>query len=336
MFFLLLLDFIIYITIIVTLHLILKKYLNNIESYALYNTKNNNETEVTKENNNDINDDEEVSWDEISVEKNLSEQIITESVDTPDVDNSSKHTKNIDNNLNYSDALFRLNDRQLFNNTDKNSKTKYMHGANELWAQNNKMSELLQNHSPNELEQQYSSYWNDIKDQNITTQSYDNIVNLRNKESETYFHSNKKTNIDIKDINKQYLQNINNNTNNLSESNNTNENSSSDITNDKINTDNTLDYTSLNNNSIYDKDVIQNQYNTLKIPKNVDSFLKQETNDVDLNNKDSKVNTQHKIQKENIELSDVRNTFAINNNSSLINSSQNIEAFENHDNMSSL
>ena len=216
MFFLLLLDFIIYITIIVTLHLILKKYLNNIESYALYNTKNNNETDVTKENNNDINDDEEVSWDEISVEKNLSEQIIAESVDTPDtpdVDNSSKHTKNIDNNLNYSDALFRLNDRQLFNNTDKNSKTKYMHGANELWAQNNKMSELLQNHSPNELEQQYSSYWNDIKDQNITTQSYDNIVNLRNKESETYFHSNKKTNIDIKDINKQYLQNINNNTN---------------------------------------------------------------------------------------------------------------------------
>ena len=335
--FLLLLDFIIYVTIIVTLHLILKKYLGNIESYAVYDTKKNSS-------NNYITNDEEASWDEVSVQHNIPEQIkvnsnnVANTDDTADdtADENTKYTKNIDNNLNYSDALFRLNDRQLFNNSNKTTNTEYKHGAHKLWEQNNKMSELLQNHSPNELEQQYSSYWNDIKDQNITTQSYDNIVNLRNKESETYFHSNKKTNVDIKDINEQYLQNINNNTNNLSESNNTNDNSSSEITNDKINTDNTLDYTSLNNNSIYDKDVLQNQYNTLKIPKNVDSFLKQETNDVDLNNKDSKVNTQHKIQKENIKLSDVRNTFAINNNSSLINSSQNVEAFENYDNLSTL
>lgn len=320
----LLLDFIIYTSIIIIIHTILKNYLHNLHMYnkPLRETMNNNLSDDTIDltNDNDY-DDEETSWDEVVVEKNKKDVICKHE---PKIMHTSE--KNIDNDT-HGQTVNILDDRRLFNNTNNTN----IHSANGLWQKNKDTSELLNNNIVNELEQQYASYWSEVKDETITTQTYDNIINLRNKESETYFVDTHDPNMDIKELNKHRLSNLNTKTT---------KNASSDSNNDPINSNNTLDYKSLGNTTIYDNAIIGEQYNTLKHATDVASFLKTETDHVELDeNKDEDKDEEtplRNIQKETIELSDVRTTYAFNSKSHLMKPQPTIEAFENFSNMSTI
>jgi len=262
-------------------------------------------------------DDEETSWDEVVVEdSNKNVNCKNASI----LLNGSE--KNIDNNT-HGQTINILDDRRLFNNVNNAN----IHSANGLWQKNKDTSELLNNNIVNELEQQYASYWGEVKDETITEQTYDNIINLRNKESETYFTDTHDPNMDINELNKQRVTNLNTAAT---------RNTSSESNNDSINSNNTLDYKSLGNTTIYDNTIIGEQYNTLKNASNVASFLKTETANVDIDKRDEEESPIQNIQKETIELSDVRTTYAFNSKSHLMKPQPTIEAFENFSNMSTI
>tara|TARA_B110000908_G_C10233609_1_gene441969 strand:+ start:225 stop:1088 length:864 start_codon:yes stop_codon:yes gene_type:complete len=262
-------------------------------------------------------DDEETSWDEVVIEK-TNKNVICKN--EPIIMNTSG--KNIDNDT-HGKTINILDDRRLFNNADNSN----IHSANGIWQKNKDTSELLNNNIVNELEQQYASYWSEVKNENITEQTYDNIINLRNKESETYFTDAHDPNMDINELNKQRLTNLNTAAT---------RNTSSESNNDSINSNNTLDYKSLGNTTIYDNAIIGEQYNTLKNASNVASFLKTETANVDIDKRDEEESPIQNIQKETIELSDVRTTYAFNSKSHLMKPQPTIEAFENFSNMSTI
>ena len=279
---------------------------------------------------NEDNEDEESSWDEVSIEtKPISNEVVNNIPNVPNAQDTSPiiQSKKVDNN-NYEDRMTILNDRQLFNTVNNTN----MHDAKGLWKKNKDSSELLNNNVSNELEQQYASYWNQVKNEHITPQSYDNIINLRDQESKTYFNSDtssdihSSTTVNVHDINAQRLSSIGNN---IQPPQHDIQNNSSDIVHDRINSNNTLDYKSLNNDTMFNKgNVLDKQYGVLESHPDVDSFLKTNPPNIETSGDD--------IQRETIELSDVRNTYALNQNNSIINTNHEIEAFETFSNFSNI
>jgi len=342
---LLVLDFIIYTAVIVILHVILKNYLHNniysIEGLPTGITQSTYEAEINSDGGENQDGDDEASWDEISIQHKVINKDKTMYTDKETDSYMIQPTQ-----PKMDESMFILNDRKLFNSHNNNSKHLTQKG---MWEQYSNQSELLQNDSSNTLENQYVSYWNDVKDEKICSQSYDSIVNLRTKEMETYFDQKQVNHIDIKDINKQKLLDINNRIAPTITTNNIDPKHASKVNeNNSVNSNNTLDFKALDNNSIYDKhNILEKQYSTLKQPIDTASFLKMEqVEKIKLNNEDVSDDREYKLKKNDIELSDVRhnniqlsdtrNTFAINHNSPLIKQDEVVEAFEDTGNMATI
>ena len=162
---------------------------------------------------------------------------------------------------------------------------------------------------------------------------------------ETFFDDTRVDHIDIQEVNKKKLLDINNRISpeipkssvKSSDTENVNKNNS-------INSNNTLEFKPLKNNTMFDKhNLLEQQYNTLKTPVDTDSFLKTEqVEKVKFENEEQKDDDrEYKLKKEtkelsdirlnNLNLSDTRNTFTIINDSPLMNQGKTIEPFEAYD-----
>ena len=337
---LLILDFIIYTAVIVILHVILKNYLHNniysIEALRFTNGSQTNEMNnpyynIVNDNNDNNTDNEidEASWDEVSIQH----KIINNDTKMYTDKESDSYTEQNEAN----EELFMLNDRKMFNSVNNSSKHLTQ---KDMWTEQSQQSELLRNDTS-----KYSSYWKDIKDEKISTQSYDSIVNLRSKEMETFFDDTRVDHIDIQEVNKQKLLDINNRISPEIPKSNVNTSDTENINkNNSINSNNTLEFKTLNNKSMFDKhNILEKQYNTLKTPVDTDSFLKTEqVEKVTFENEKQKDDDrEYKLKKNTKELSDIRlndlnlsdtrNTFTIINDSPLMNQGKTIEPFEAYD-----
>tara|TARA_B110001450_G_C17526686_1_gene442861 strand:+ start:6 stop:821 length:816 start_codon:yes stop_codon:yes gene_type:complete len=169
---LLILDFLIYTAIIVILHLILKNYLhnNNTHAVSIKSLQLDSETENVE--------DDVASWDEVSVQQEVINPNTTAHTEQPEEPYSLQPEQD------QSNKEFYMIDRAMFNVQNKHVENIT---RETLWNQNHTKSELLQNDVSNDLDKQYSTYIQDIKDETIPSQSYDSIVDLRSQEEKTYF-----------------------------------------------------------------------------------------------------------------------------------------------------
>ena len=299
MFFLFILDIIIYISIVLILHIILKKNLDTGNTSVESFTKNENKTKHTTDTNKDVannnaseTEEDTASWDEVHVSK---QPVNTEQPEQPEQPVEQP-------------SFSILDDRTLFNHSNSSR----LQGQ-DTWTGNDP-SELLQNKFSNSLDEQYAPLYKDLDSIKITKQSYDNVISLRSKEFDSYFSQNNETTSGAEQPNKPMLDINNNIGNHLNVQKINPEHSSNVLADEAPFSSNTLNYKSLDNTTIFNKNTpIVEQYNTVKEFTDGEQFLKKEQVD-NMDDVTIQDNRERKLKKEGIRLSDVRNTYAISNN----------------------
>lgn len=284
----LILESLIYLIVIIILHRIIKLYVLNKEYLT---------------NGFDTNFDTAESWDELEPREQFSNiekpDVGDNNNDDEDDDDESEEEGNIldndqiiNNNENetveneeeLNDRLNLLNDRFSINSYNNCNISK----TNLNYANINQ-SEILNNTDGDSLNKQFETYWTQAKNTDVITEkTFDSIVMLRNNEEKTYFANEEPNKVhNINEVNDTYLNHLNNKIV-----------PSEQVDNTPNNSENNLNY----------DDVI-----------NSTNDQNQQDNQGNQDNQENITNIQLEMRKTDnqIELSDVRNTFSLETNKEL-------------------
>jgi len=292
----LILESLIYLIVIIILHRIIKLYVLNKEYLTNGFDSNFNTAE---------------SWDELEPIETIQHFSNIETLDVEDTNNNGEDgdyvddeseeevnnsanenetVETVENEEELNDRLHLLNDRFSINSYNNCNISK----TNLNYANINE-SEILNNTDADSLNKQFETYWTQAKNTDVITEkTFDSIVMLRNNEEKTYFGNEEPNKVhNINEVNDNYLNHLNNKIVPSEQLHNTPDNS-----------DNNLNYDNVINNT---ND--QNQHD------NQDNHDNHDNQD----NQENITNIQLEMRKTDnqIELSDVRNTFSLETNKEL-------------------